>query len=253
MTEKAARWAHYIELRPDQLQRIVDETPVAYWPLGSIEHHGWALPVGFDGLRPQRQCLRMVKRTGGVMLPVMWWGGGGGHAGFKWTFYQPMDAVEAIFKTTIHKLIGFGFKCIVPMPGHGPWSYILDSALPGVAEAHPDVLIVGAPGAPDHPPGLQLKGDHAARWETAYGLALLPELIDASAPQSHRDLSKVWPMGGPPPANERMPAVNFDETSPLFSQMGEDSRLAKAEDVEGMIAAVEDYIVGLVNKRLGRS
>lgn len=258
------RWAYFVDLRPDELQAIVDESPVVYWPLGSIEHHGWHLPVGFDCLRPERQCLAMVKRTGGLLLPPMWWGGGGGHAAFKWTFYQPMDAAEAIFETTIRKLISFGFTCIIPLSGHGPWSYIFDNVLPRVAREYPDVFIYGAPGSEPCPPdpapapGPSLApedvpgGDHAARWETAMGLALLPELMDMAAVERKRDVSKAWPIGGPPPENQRMKDVNFDPGSPCFAQWGQDARKARPEDILKMLSALEDQVVGLVNRRLGR-
>ena len=56
---------------------------VAYWPLGLLEHHGWALPVGYDGIKADRICQRLADHTGGVILPTMWWGGGGGHGAFR--------------------------------------------------------------------------------------------------------------------------------------------------------------------------
>ncbi len=246
-----ARWAEMVNLRPDQLQEIVDAAPVAYWPLGLIEHHGWSLPVGFDGFSAQRHCLAMVKRTGGVVLPVMWWGGAGGHGGFKWTFYQPMEAAEAIFETTIRRLIDFGFRCIVPIPGHGPWSRIIEKVLPPIAEEHADVLAVGAPGTPHRPADMRFHGDHAARWETAYGLALFPELIDMGALDDERDAAKVWPLSGPPPEDERMDIVNFDESDPCFAQAGDDSRRASAEEVTAEIEAMHDHIVGMIERHLG--
>jgi len=198
------RWGYIVQLRPDQLQEIADKTPVVYWPLGIIEHHGWALPVGFDGLRAERECQRMV------------------------------------------------------MPGHGPWSYILEEVLPPIAAAHPDVLIVGMPDPktkpqPEPDKSGKARGSHADRVETAMGLALLPELIDMDAFEAPRDLSKVWPASGRVPKNfVTNPPVNFDEASPCFAQSGEDGRLAKAEDVEAQLAAYEDRVVKMVKKHLGR-
>ena len=67
-------WKRYEELRPDELAELVQRTPVAFWPLGLIEHHGWHLPVGYDGLKAEQLCRRIATRTGGVILPVMWGG-----------------------------------------------------------------------------------------------------------------------------------------------------------------------------------
>ena len=63
------QWRHYHELRPDELAALRDENPVAFWPLGLLEHHGWHLPVGFDGIKAERLCIRIAERTGGVILP----------------------------------------------------------------------------------------------------------------------------------------------------------------------------------------
>jgi len=54
----SANWRRYEELRPDQLAALIRESPVAFWPLGLLEHHGWHLPVGFDGLKAERICRR---------------------------------------------------------------------------------------------------------------------------------------------------------------------------------------------------
>ncbi|HIG47868.1 MAG TPA: hypothetical protein EYQ20_16075, partial [candidate division Zixibacteria bacterium] len=58
------QWRHYHELRPDELAALRDENPVAFWPLGLLEHHGWHLPVGFDGIKAERLCIRIAERTG---------------------------------------------------------------------------------------------------------------------------------------------------------------------------------------------
>ena len=47
-------WKNYEELRPDQLEAQLEESPIAFWPLGLLEHHGWHLPIGFDGIKAQR-------------------------------------------------------------------------------------------------------------------------------------------------------------------------------------------------------
>ena len=59
-----AEWKNYEELRPDQLEALIDKSPIAFWPLGLLEHHGWHLPIGFDGIKAQRTCQRIAKRTG---------------------------------------------------------------------------------------------------------------------------------------------------------------------------------------------
>ncbi len=246
------RWGKFEELRPDALQEIVSKTPVAYWPLGLIEHHGWHLPVGLDGIKAGRLCQRIAARTGGLVLPVMWWGGEGGHGAFKWTFYEPMDAAEAIFRRTVERLVAFGLKCIVVVAGHYPWRRVMDAVLPALAEAHPDVLVIWGTEIELGGEGFLLPGDHAARWETAYGLALLPDLIELGALTPGRAEADVWPEGGPPFGEGRHPAVIFEAANPLFAQAGEDARHADGEEAGRLLDSLIESVASRVNAHLRR-
>jgi creatinine amidohydrolase len=249
------RWGRYEELRPDRLQEIVREAPVVYWPLGLLENHGWHLPVGFDGLKAQRLCERRAARTGGVVLPVMWWGGEGGHGPFKWTLYQPMEAPEAIVRNTLERLIACGLRAFVLLAGHYPWRSVLGKVLPALTERHPDLLFLGGTEMELGGPDARLPGDHAARWETAYGLALLPEFVDLGALTPGHTADDAWSADGPPPEGERHPGVNFDPAEPLFAQMGEDARTASAEEAERHLARLEAGVCRRVDAFLheGRS
>ena len=135
-------WRRYEELRPDQMAQIVKTAPVILWPLGLIEHHGWHLPVGLDGIKAERICIRIAERTGGVLLPTMWWGAGGGHGDFMWTLYQDEQAAEAILARAVERLVVFGFRVFVLLAGHYPWRTILGRHLPRFQAEHPDILFL---------------------------------------------------------------------------------------------------------------
>ena len=242
-------WDRYEQLRPDELAELVRAAPVAYWPLGLLEHHGWHLPVGFDGIKADRICIRMAERTGGVVLPVMWWGGLGGHGEFMWTLYQSAGAARDIAVNTIEHLVAFGFRAIVLLMGHYPWEAILKEDLPALRAKYPHVLLIGGTEA-SIAPELGLGGDHAAREETSYGLAVLPELVDMTALRPGHD-NTAWPNGQPPNQATRHPGVIFDPGGPLFAQYGEDARLASAERGETGIARLVDYVAARITAHLG--
>lgn len=235
-----ATFRKYIELRPDELEAILNEAPVAYWPLGLLEHHGWHLPVGFDGLKAERMCERMGQKTGGVMLPVMWWGGGGGHDVFKWTFYQSEDAYAAILTETVNKLVEYGFKAIVVLAGHYPWQSTLEACLPAIEAAHPQVLMLWGTEVKICD-GLSIQGDHAAKEETSFGLALFPEFVKMDALTPGRG-AEVWTGGQPPPQEKQHPKVCFDPNDPQFSQMGVDAREATSAHGEAGVTQVVDEV-----------
>ena len=234
-------WKPYEELRPDQLEALLAEFPVAFWPLGLLEHHGWHLPIGFDGIKAQRTCQRIAAQTGGVILPTMWWGGGGGHDVFKWSHYQSPEAITSILNTTSRQILDFGARVLVLMAGHYPWQSFLNAAVPGLQNDYPEALILAGTEVSICGDALSLKGDHAAKEETSFGLALFPEFVELETlqPGHHAD---VWPPAGPPTEDKRHPHVQFDPAHPLFAQMGEDARQATSAHGEAGIAQVIDHL-----------
>ena len=242
-------WNRYEELRPDQLEQLVKQSPVAYWPLGLLEHHGWHLPIGFDGIKADRMCQRMADATGGLLLPTMWWGGGGGHDVFKWSHYQSEAATGAILTDTLEQLLDFGFEVIVLLAGHYPWQSLLEKHLPALEEAHPNRLLLWGTEVTISKGAVPLAGDHAALEETSFGLALFPELVDMDALRPGRDQS-AWPQNQPPPIEKQHPNVNFDPADPLFAQMGADSRQASAERGEAGTAALVAHLTKVIKDRL---
>ncbi|MFT5089903.1 MAG: creatinine amidohydrolase/Fe(II)-dependent formamide hydrolase-like protein [Candidatus Latescibacterota bacterium] len=236
-----SNWKNYEELRPDELETILSEAPVAYWPLGLLEHHGWHLPVGFDGIKARRTCERIAARTGGLILPTMWWGGGGGHDVFKWSHYQDPEAITSMLDTTARQLLDFGVRALVLMAGHYPWQSFLDKVAPALRTDYADTLILAGSEISICGDAFTLRGDHAAKEETSFGLALFPEFVDLSALQlGHHD--DVWPPSGAPAQDKRHPQVNFDPAHPLFAQMGEDSREATAAHGEEGLGLVVDHL-----------
>jgi creatinine amidohydrolase len=242
------KWHRYQELRPDQLAEVVAASPIAFWPLGLLEHHGWHLPIGLDGLKAEHICMRIAERTGGVLLPTMWWGALGGHGDFMWTHYQPEEAAEAIIVRTVEQLVTYGFRAIVLLAGHYPWQTLLDRRLPALQEAHPKVLFLWGTEM-NIAPGVPLPGDHAAREEASYGLALFPQWVDLDALRPGRDGS-AWPTGQPPPVESRHPGVCFDPGDPLYAQMGEDARMATAERGEAAIVRLVECLAQTIHQHL---
>jgi creatinine amidohydrolase len=237
-------WRRYEELRPDQLTEMVQNTPAVFWPLGLIEHHGWHLPLGLDGIKAERTCIRIAERTGGLLLPTMWWGAGGGHGDFMWTLYQDEQAAETILAHTVEKLIAFGFRAVILLAGHYPWRTLLDRHLPAFQKQHPRILFLWGTEM-DMIQGLNLPGDHAAREETSYGLALLPEFVDLDALHPGHKRS-TWPGGQAPPPESWHPGVEFDPAEPLFAQMGEDARTATAERGEEHIGQLVEAVAAQI-------
>ena len=65
-------------MSPDELETVLAEAPLAFVPLGTYEHHGFHLPVCFDGIKAHALCERVAQRTGGTVLPTFFYGTGAG-------------------------------------------------------------------------------------------------------------------------------------------------------------------------------
>lgn len=250
MSTEPAKLRKYQELRPAELEAILAEAPVAYWPLGMLEHHGWHLPIGFDGLKVEELCGRMAAHTGGVLLPTLWWAAGGGHGNFPWTHYQSPEAVAEIVCTTVRQLAAFGFKVIVVLAGHYPWQPILDKYLPTVAAENPGMLLLWGSEATIGAPQVSMQGDHAGREETSTGLYLFPELVDMDALCEDPQRTVVWPGGQQPLHEARHSDVCYDAAHPCFAQAGVDARQASREYGRENLEPLMRHMVGLIEARL---
>jgi creatinine amidohydrolase len=217
-TSPAPAWGRYAELRPDQLAAIVAAAPVAYVPWGALEWHGPHLPFGLDGFTAEGVAERVVRRTGGVLLPTTWWPITA--LPHRFSLSVRSDVVQALWDNIFAELARMGFKLVVLLSGHYAHAHelvLMDAAEHAIAKHGLLVLAVPPMALVD-----EEMLDHAAHWETALLLALRPRLVDLDA------------LGDGPPH----PATN--------AVLGADPRLATASQGESaLMLATERIAVGV--------
>lgn len=172
MTDNA-RWGRYAELRPEQLEAIVAQTPVAYVPWGALEWHGPHLPFGLDGMTAEGVAERVVERTGGVLLPTTWWPITA--LPHRFSLSIKSEIVQALWDGILAELARAGFRLVVLLSGHyaqGHELVLMDAAEHAIA-AHGMLVLAVPPMALVDEEML----DHAAHWETALLMALRPRLV----------------------------------------------------------------------------
>ena len=169
------------EMLPDQLEQVLAEAPVAFVPLGTYEHHGFHLPVCFDGIKAHALCERVAQRTGGTVLPTFFYGTGGGHVGYKWTLMLPEPQLVPLIEATLDHLARQGFKVVVLLTGHYPQEQVdmVHRLAQDAQRRHPQVKFIGLtePEVTTPQPGDAYGGDHAAKYETSIALALNPDWV----------------------------------------------------------------------------
>lgn len=178
---QSPEWGRYAELRPDQLERIVATTPVAYVPWGALEWHGPHLPLGVDGFIAEAVAERVARQVGGVVLPTTWWPITALPHRFSLSIQS--EVAQALWDGIFAELSRAGFRVAVLLTGHyaqGHELVLMDAAEHAIASYGLLALAV---------PPLALVDeqmlDHAAHWETSLMLALRPrltalEMLDAT-------------------------------------------------------------------------
>lgn len=77
MNRADERYQHirYERLRPQELQRLQDECPLVFVPVGPIEYHGPHMPLVTDPLNAFHTALGVCAQIGrGVVYPPVYWG-----------------------------------------------------------------------------------------------------------------------------------------------------------------------------------
>ena len=167
------------EMKPKELEKIVNQTPIAYVPLGLIEWHSHHLPVGLDGIKIYELCLRMAAKSGGVVFPCTYWSvGGEPPMPHPWTAPTKEHIVTNLLLSIFEQINQMGFKVIMALTGHfscEQMRVVLDTAEKFSAQS--EALVVGVPEF-----ALTINdgycGDHAAKFETSLLIALRPDLVE---------------------------------------------------------------------------
>jgi len=234
--------AEFLTARPDELEAVVAEVPVAYLPLGTYGHHGWHLPPTYDGIKAYELCRRSAERTGGVVFPTLYYGIGGGHVGYKWTAIVDEVLVRPLLEVTLDRLVAWGFQVIVLYTGHYAGEQVrMVHALAEEAEArHPQARFWGVtdPELTSPLPGDTRRGDHAAKYETSIALYLNPEWVRLDLLTAGRRAEDVAL-----PETPRGEGTPYQPAHRLYAIHGDDpAEYASAENGELIVDEILDLL-----------
>jgi len=168
----------YEEMLPHELAAALEEFPVAYVPVGSLEWHGRHLPLGNDAMKAHAICVCAAQKSGGVVVPPTFWG----HMGHWKPGCHPglsPEVVDKLYTQIYEGLVTVGFKVVIGVTGHDVNQQV-ESLQKGA-----DALAAGGNAAGFammegslHPDDPDVGMDHAAKWETSYMMFFRPELVD---------------------------------------------------------------------------
>lgn len=189
----------YEELLPEECVQRIQEMPVAYLPLGTLEWHGPHMPLGADGIQSKELFVRVAEKAGGVVLPMLFMGPDRVFYDRGTAFYgmdintegalntycvqqmkgsaywmekgQFQDNLRSIFA----QLSRAGIRIVVGH-GHGPSTNAFQELKEEAAEKYGLRILTAWTYADDD--RLKYQNDHAGANETSIVMAVRPELVD---------------------------------------------------------------------------
>jgi creatinine amidohydrolase len=193
------------EMKPKEIDEVLQKTPVVFIPWGSLEWHGVQNPIGLDALKVYYLCLKTAEKTGGVVLPPIFCGYQTmkPYLGFKKTIEISRETIQALAREYLEQLYDEGFRIFIILMGHYGAEHV--KALKEVAEEflknHPDAKGIFAPD-PTFLAKYNIPGGHADFYETSLMMFFRPELVDLSLLPRDREITiEEDGIGGGDPRN----------------------------------------------------
>jgi creatinine amidohydrolase len=97
----------------------LDDVEVAVLPVGSVEQHGPALPLGTDFMAAEAMAGTVADRNDVVVLPTLPVGVSEHHRQFHGTLWTRPEILEAYVLDTVESMATHGVRKAVVVNGHG--------------------------------------------------------------------------------------------------------------------------------------
>lgn len=216
----------YDEMLPHEIVRRRKRFAAAFIPLGGLEWHGEHLAVGNDALKAEKLCEIAAEKSGGFAFPPLWYGEPRGWGlmetnhdddgmikkkmGLRKTDFRP-DALgapedqcrlyQALLLHVLKQMRSLRFRAICLVAGHYPLSRLAQEPVRSFNRTYSDSKAFAGTEVHYVPPSkrrTEAGGDHAAKWETAYLMALRPECVDMTV-YLGREEERLTGVGGGDP------------------------------------------------------
>lgn len=120
---KDVKWGLYERMIPSEIEKILDDTSIAYIPWGALEYHSYHNPVGLDGIKAHGLCIDLAKSVGGVVIPPVYQASNliKSYPGVDFKKHS-LEFSEGLIRLTcqeyFQQLVETGFRIVVCLTGH---------------------------------------------------------------------------------------------------------------------------------------
>lgn len=215
---------------------------------GSLESHGWHLPLGPDLFVPEeiaKRAARKLNKT--LVVPGVPFGTSIHYNQFPMSITLRFETTIAIAEDMFESLINNGIKHIIILNGHDGNIPALEIAARKVKERHKDAVLVFIP-AWWEITGARMKEDfevwnglgHGGEGETSITWAVKPDLVDIKYAKSEvpKDVIEL----------SEFSTIIWDIKEVTSTGATGDSTKATLEKGQKMLDCVSEYVVDLVKK-----
>lgn len=158
-------------------------------PIGSIEQHGYHLPVATDTLLVNAMANEGAERVEDsvpvLVAPPVWSGFSPHHMSYGGTITLDEDALMDVLRKVSDSALENGFDGLLLLNGHGGNISLIGAATSAIGRDHPEVEVLGLTYFQLAEPFINEIRDsevggmgHAGEFETSLMLHLYPDLVD---------------------------------------------------------------------------
>ncbi|GAA1241735.1 creatininase family protein [Janibacter melonis] len=172
------------EMTSAEAAQAAQRGAVLVLPVGAVEQHGPALPLGTDTIRAEAVVDRLVDALDELVVvgPTVPVGVSPHHLAFPGTMTLRPATFAAVLTDYVDSLARHGWRRVLVVTGHGGNNATLGVVAQDVLRDHPEVELAWAPVTPLAPDALgamdraEVTG-HCGEAETAQMLHLAPDLV----------------------------------------------------------------------------
>lgn len=169
-----------------ECEEFLQKVKVAILPVGSVEEHGFHLPLNTDTVTAYEIARLAAQKKNALVLPPITYGVCRTTSGFPGTITLSFDTMRGMIKDILEELVSQGVKKIILLCGHWGSSHLtaLKEASRTIKQrkTEVDILLIPLAGLLDDEAKSVLEAEkeragHAGELETSIMLALKPNLV----------------------------------------------------------------------------
>lgn len=189
---KNTRKIYWQKLRHGEIGEAVKEDAIVILPVGSMEQHGPALPVGTDTIDVERVARLAAERLENkiriLIFPALWMGDSLHHIDYPGTVSLPPELLIEIVFNIVKEVLRNGFKRLLLLNGHGGNEAYLSVTITKIMRELKVIvpwlthwnLIFPEKKLEDILESRPAYGDHPGEYEASLSWAVSPDSVDTS-------------------------------------------------------------------------